>query len=232
MQRVTAGCRVIEADPAARLHRIGDDPVVVEMQFGDMRGGLERRRDRIGAAGMPVETEVAGSLVRQLWRARRSRCGRTPQRRRAAVIDRDMLGGVERPVLGLRHDQRDRFADIANLARGQQRLRREREFLARLRIGVDAGSSGCSPSWRASAAVSTASTPGIARAAAVSMRRYQHAHAASAARRRAPSPGKRDRRDTAAAGQKAQVFAPLRRVPDAPTICRHLHPFASPLAAV
>jgi len=50
-----------------------------------------------------------------------------------------MLGGVERLRAGLGDNQRHRLARIADLARGQQRLRREGEPLAGHSIGFRGG---------------------------------------------------------------------------------------------
>jgi hypothetical protein len=48
-----------------------------------------------------------------------------------------VLGGIKRVLDALGDNQRDRLADIADLAVSQQRLRCEGELVAGLRIGVD-----------------------------------------------------------------------------------------------
>ncbi len=52
---VATALRVPQPDDAARLHRVGDDPVVVEPQADHMRGRGERVVDSLAVAGPPVE---------------------------------------------------------------------------------------------------------------------------------------------------------------------------------
>ena len=136
-----------------------------------MRGGGEGGFDRLPVAGQPFEAQIARNARRQLRCTGGARGRSDRHRRQRRVIDRNPLGGVQRQVAGLGDDQRHRLADIADRALGQQRLRREGERLAGLTtLASGDGHSGFSPSARASTAVSTASTPGKARAALVSMR--------------------------------------------------------------
>ncbi len=63
MRGVAAAFGVVHRDDAARLHRIGDDPVVVEREVYDMRRRGEGCIDRGGIAGQPLEAQIAGRLV-------------------------------------------------------------------------------------------------------------------------------------------------------------------------
>ena len=135
MQRVAALRRIIRADRAARLHRIGDDAMVVEVQRNDMRGRCERRIDRIRIAPAPVHADIARHLGGNLRRTGGTRGGSGGDRRQWPVVDHHALGGIERLRARLGDDQRDRLADMAHLVARQQRLRREGEWLAGLHVG-------------------------------------------------------------------------------------------------
>ena len=113
---------VVFADRDARLHRVGHQAVVDDVELGDVLGRLDRRVGRLGVAEMPLVDRV---LRRDLVDRRRAlRLGRIGHRRQHLVVDLDLLGGV----LGLRqrlgHHHRDRIADIAGLARRDRRMRR------------------------------------------------------------------------------------------------------------
>ena len=84
-----------------------------------MRRGGERRGDRRAVAGAPIEAEIARHFGRNLGRARRTGGSGGRHRRQGAVVDHDLLGGVERLRAGLGDDQRHRLADIADLVLGQ-----------------------------------------------------------------------------------------------------------------
>ena len=61
VERVFAGRAVELADRGARLHRVGDEPVVGEVELDDPRRLGKRRVDRGEIAEMPVVAEVAGA---------------------------------------------------------------------------------------------------------------------------------------------------------------------------
>ncbi len=92
--------------------------------------------DRGAVAGPPVETEISRRLSRDLRRHRGAGGGGGGHRRQRGIVDNHGLGGVERLVAGIGDDQRHRLAGIADLAFGQQRLRRKGEALAGLGIGL------------------------------------------------------------------------------------------------
>ena len=61
-QRVAPGGGIVLAEAAARLHRVGDDAVVDEVDGGDVRGLGEQAVDRGPVAGLPVQRHVAGGF--------------------------------------------------------------------------------------------------------------------------------------------------------------------------
>jgi hypothetical protein len=139
MQRIAIRRRVVAADRAARFHRVGDDAVVVEAQRHNMGRAGERRVDRLGIAGVPVEADIARHLRDDLWRAWRTRGGGGAHRGQRYIVHGDQFGGVERLRTRLCNDQSDRFADMAHLVPRQQRLRREGEGRAGLHVRLHGG---------------------------------------------------------------------------------------------
>ena len=101
MSRVAGRLGVPRSDDAARLHRIGDDAMIVEPQPYDMGGGGKGVIDRRLVAGSPIEAEIAWRFVGDL------RCtGSTGgfgggHRRERHIIDRDQFGGIKRLFAGL-----------------------------------------------------------------------------------------------------------------------------------
>jgi len=145
MQRVAPARRVVEPDAAARLHRIGDDAVIVEVELDHMCRRLEGGVDGRMIAGPPLEADIARHIRCKLWRAWSTSGGSGRHRRQRHIVDRDQLGGIERQGLRLGGDERHRLADEAHLAAGQQRLQVEGEFFARLDIGFGIGPQGPQP---------------------------------------------------------------------------------------
>ncbi len=196
--RVAAGCRIVETDNAARLDRVGDDSMVVDCQTNDMRS-LRRRRHR-GIARLsshPGEAQIARRFGGNLRRPRRACCSRVDDRRQRVVIDRDMLGGIDRLLARFGDDQRYRLADIAHLAVGEERLRREARtgrrsgYWPRRRAAAASAHRPAPPRRSAPPARPASRAPPLSRSA-----RSARGHGASAARRRASARRKRDRRDS------------------------------------
>ena len=108
----------------ARLHRVGDEPVVDELQRGDMRGALERRvhRRAVLLDKTPVVAQVRRQLVMHLRRAVLQRRLHVHDRRQLLDIDLDRLGGVARLLAGLGHHGGDRIAHMAHLALREHRV--------------------------------------------------------------------------------------------------------------
>jgi hypothetical protein len=105
-----------------------------------MRCCREGGVDPGSVADAPIETDIARNLGRNLRRPRCASGGGGRDRGQWSIVHRHLFGGVEGLGAGLGDDQRDRLADIADLAGGQQRLSREGERLAGLNIGLGRGS--------------------------------------------------------------------------------------------
>jgi hypothetical protein len=118
--------RVVIADRVARLHRVGDDPVVDELERDRARGLREGGVRRLGVAHVvvPVEHHVAGDVRKELRRARRHRLLGGGDRRQPLVFDLDRLGGVARRRERFGDHERHRLADMPHVTDGQHRARR------------------------------------------------------------------------------------------------------------
>ena len=132
IERVVARTAVVFADRRARLHRVGDQAVVDQVELGDQLGFGEGGVDRGLVADLPLVAGVGRRLVEQLGGSRLHRIGRFDRRRQHAVVDLDQLGRVLGLVARLGDDDRDRVADMAHLAPGQHRVRRLDHGLAML----------------------------------------------------------------------------------------------------
>ena len=62
IERVLAGRAVVFPDRGARLHRIGDKPVVDEVELDDFGGLADRGLDRGRITQMPVVADIARRL--------------------------------------------------------------------------------------------------------------------------------------------------------------------------
>ena len=80
VERVVAGGALELADRRARLHRIGDEPVVDDVELRHMRRLGESRFGRGLVADMPVVAEIAGRVVVDL-RLRPASAPPRPRRR-------------------------------------------------------------------------------------------------------------------------------------------------------
>ena len=199
--------------------------MIVEPQPHDMRGGGKGRVDRRPVAGLPVEAEIARHLVGDLRRAGGTRGIGRRHRGERHIIDRDQLGGVERLFARLGDDHRHRLAGIANLVRGQHRLRRKRERLAGLGIGGRGREQRLQPvgarvrggQHREHARRGARRTRIDAGDSRMRVRRAQHDGMGQAVEGEIVEIG-------AAPGQKAQILTPLGPVADAGTHLAHLTP--------
>ena len=113
-------------DEAAGLQRHRGQAVTAKalaagvLGLGESRVGIARR-DRVAhraVAAARFEQQRLVACRRVAIRQRRQRCD----------IDIDRLEGVFSQRLGLRHNHRDRFADVAHLVLGDDRLQVGREF--------------------------------------------------------------------------------------------------------
>ncbi len=168
-ERVVVLALVVDADRRARLHRVGGEAVVDEVDLHDLLRQLEGRVRRRLVAEMPLIDRV----VRRDLVNRRFGLGGDPgvdDCGQHAIVDDDGLGRVLGLGVGLGHDAGDMVTDIAHLA---------------------CASAGCGPAFigepslewiiqpqisppilsaARSSPVSTASTPGIASAFEASIR--------------------------------------------------------------
>ena len=119
-----AGAGIIFTDRGARLDRIRHQPVVDDVELGDMRGRLERRVGLALVAQLPLIDGVLGRDLVDLRSARRLRLRRIGHRRQHFVIDLDLLGGVLGLRQGLGNHHGDGIADVAGLRLRQRRMRR------------------------------------------------------------------------------------------------------------
>ena len=152
-----------------RLHRVADEAVVDQLELGDVRGLGEGRVHRAGVAIVPVIGDVVGALGMDLRLAGLEGGRGVGDRVQGLVVDLDQLGRVAGLGPGLGDHEGHVVADIAGLVGDQDRVLGHRR-LRRRRGSPSARSrewSCCRPP-RGRRAVSTASTPGAALAAAVS----------------------------------------------------------------
>ena len=124
--RVAILVGVVVGETAARLHRVGGDPVDHRLVADDMGGPGERRVDRRPVADLVKKRLVAGVLVPYRRRVRRERGFGVDDGRQRLEIDVDQLGGIPRLVHALGDDERDRVSDIAHALARQQRLRADK----------------------------------------------------------------------------------------------------------
>jgi len=133
VQRVRVVGAAVRGHGRARLDRVRNQPVVDDVDLGDVRGLGERRVDGGLVAQRPRVALVAGCLFVDLRRAGFERGNTVHHRRQHLVVDIDQLRGVLRLVRRLGDDQRDRVADVAHLALRQHRMRR---LVHRLAVGA------------------------------------------------------------------------------------------------
>ena len=107
----------------ARLHRIDHDPVVDELEPGDVRGLRERLRDLLAVAVVIIERDIVRCLLIEHRRARPRGRFRIGDGRQRIDVDLDRLGRVLGLQQRLRHHEGDRIADKAHLV-GRQRMAR------------------------------------------------------------------------------------------------------------
>ena len=138
VERVVVARAVVIANGAARLNRVGDEPLVVVLQRGDVRGAGQGRVRRRLIAELPVKGRVIGHVVEQLRRALGRRLGCRDDRVQNFVLHGHQLGGVRSLLAALGQDDGDRVADVAHLGRSQHRMGRLLHGVATLEIHLPA----------------------------------------------------------------------------------------------
>ena len=125
-QRMVTRTTGIVAHGHARLHRVGDEAVVHQLQRGDMVRILEclihRRFVLLHKA--PVVAQVAGQFVMYFRRAVLDRVFHVDHRRQFGDIDHNRLGCVARLLQRVGNHGGNRLAHMADLAVGQHRMAR------------------------------------------------------------------------------------------------------------
>ena len=124
VERVLIGGGVIIANRRARLHGIGNEPVVHQLKLHHMLGLGEGRIRRRLVANMPIVTNIGRDIIMHRRRAERLGLMHIRRRRQHVVIDDNGLGSIARLRPAGRHHQRHRIAHKAHLALGQHRVRR------------------------------------------------------------------------------------------------------------
>ena len=132
-QRVVARALVVFRRRGARLHGVGDQAIVDDVDLGDVRGLGEGGVDIGLHADFPVIDQVARRLRVDLGCALVECLGEIDVGCLHVVVDLDRLGGVLGLVMAVGHDHRHRVADIAH---GVDRHHRMRRRLVRLAVLV------------------------------------------------------------------------------------------------
>ena len=124
VERVIAGGGLVLRQGGSRLHRVGDQPVVDEIEPGDVmspgKGGLGRHR----IADRPIAAEIARHTFIELRRIGPYRGDDPSHCRQNPIFDLNAFGGVAGDLDAVGNDHRDRVADMAHVALRQQRMRR------------------------------------------------------------------------------------------------------------
>ena len=105
---------VVVPDRRSRLHRVRDEPVVDEVEAGDVVRARERVVRRRAVADLPVIAEVAGSVRVDLRRPFREGVLHGHHRGERGVAHLHELRRVARLARALRDHQRDRVPDVAH----------------------------------------------------------------------------------------------------------------------
>ena len=214
IKRVAIRRGVVVAEIGARLHRIGRQAAVGELELDHLGGRGHRGLGLAAIAALDLEHEIAAELLVHERRARRDRVARRGDRRQRLVVDRDRLGGLLGGEAGFRHHRGDDIADMADLVAREGRARRP--FIGRPSpngIGCTTVSSPW-PARSQSSAVNVSSTPGTRGRGSVRSRRSAHGRAGCAQRRTTRCRAD-DIIDVAApALNEAHILAPAQRLAD------------------
>jgi hypothetical protein len=108
----------------ARLHRVGNQPVVHKVEARHVVGARESGFDRRLVAQVPVEAEISGGGIEQKRPARLDGLVGSDYRRQFPVVDLDELSRGFGFSARFGHDHRHGVADMAHLALGEKRAHR------------------------------------------------------------------------------------------------------------
>ncbi len=132
-ERDLAGRLVDVGAGRARLHVIGDDARVDDLEARLARGGRENRVGLGLVADMRVIGDISGRAVEQPRRAGPHGLLHVDERGQRLPFDRRRLDGVAGLGGGLRDDHRDNVADMIDLGPGDDGIRLQRRLRA---VGV------------------------------------------------------------------------------------------------
>jgi hypothetical protein len=107
---------------AARLDGIGHQPIVDQIDLGDMLGACKGRIDSRLVAQVPLIDRVVGSLGVDLRHPRVLRACEVGDGRQGLILDAHLLGGVLGLIQRLADDNGDVVSDVAHLALGERRM--------------------------------------------------------------------------------------------------------------
>ncbi len=116
--------RLENADAAARLHGRGGDAIDHEVMLDHMRGLGEGGVGRFLVSFDLDEADIVRAIVPDQRHAGLDRVAGRDDGRQRLVIDLDQLGGIDRLVIGLGHDEGDIVADHAHPVLDQGRIAR------------------------------------------------------------------------------------------------------------
>ena len=122
VERERVGTGIVFADRRARLHRVGDQPVVDDVELRHVSCGGEGRVGRGLVAKMPVVDRVVGRDVMDLRLSGARGLRQIDHRGQFAIVDLDLLRCVFRLSQGVGDDDGDVVADVAHLALGERRV--------------------------------------------------------------------------------------------------------------
>ena len=124
IKRVFVRRRVKIADRGARLHGVRDQPVVHQLELHHLVRADEGRGVHRRVADMPIVADIAGDAVMHLGRALGDRRLGRGDGGQHGVVHVDRLSRVARLGLALGDHHGDRIADEADLALGEDGVRR------------------------------------------------------------------------------------------------------------
>ncbi len=138
IERVFAGRPVVIADRGARFHGIWRQPLIDDVNLGDVmrlgKGGIDRRL----VADMPVEAGIVLGIRPDLGGTRLVGIGRRDDGRQLLVAHLNGFGCVAGLGQGLADDQRDLIADMTHTVLAQREMWRLDHWAAILAVDLPA----------------------------------------------------------------------------------------------